>query len=67
MTLIKINEFPLRIIRNVSIFFQMACQSKDLDSLSCLQVELWPMLSAEQQNLLHLVIEELNHPLGEGV
>ncbi|XP_029655189.1 40-kDa huntingtin-associated protein isoform X1 [Octopus sinensis] len=38
----------------------MACQSRDLDSLRSLQVELWPMLSSEQNQLLHLIIEELN-------
>ncbi|KAK2156634.1 hypothetical protein LSH36_208g01049 [Paralvinella palmiformis] len=45
----------------------MACQSKDLESLNSLQVELWPLLSAEQNHLLHLVIQELTHPAGEGV
>lgn len=45
----------------------MACQSKDIESLNSLQVELWPLLSAEQNQLLHLVIQELAHPAGEGV
>lgn len=45
----------------------MACQSQDLESLSSLQVELWPMLSAEQNQLLHLVVEELSRPAGSGV
>ncbi|CAE1331097.1 F8A [Acanthosepion pharaonis] len=39
----------------------MACQSRDLDSLRSLQVELWPVLSSEQNQLLHLIIEELSH------
>ena len=44
----------------------MACQSKDLDALRALQVDLWPLLTAEQNQLLHLVIEEQTHPSGEG-
>ncbi|CAH1794946.1 unnamed protein product [Owenia fusiformis] len=39
----------------------MACQSKDLNSIRLLQTELWPHLSAEQNEILHLVIEELSH------
>ena len=45
----------------------MACQSKDLESLRAIQVELWPLFSEEQNQLLHLVITELTHPSGEGL
>ncbi|PVD39529.1 hypothetical protein C0Q70_02163 [Pomacea canaliculata] len=45
----------------------MACQSKDLESLRALQLDLWPLLRPEQNQLLHLVIQELAHPSGEGV
>ena len=45
---------------------QMACQSHDLESLRSLQTELWPQLSAEQNHLLHLVLQELAHPSGDG-
>ena len=45
----------------------MACQSQDLESLQALQVDLWPMLTPQQNQLLHLVIEELSHPSGEGL
>ncbi|XP_013400326.1 factor VIII intron 22 protein [Lingula anatina] len=38
----------------------MACQSRDTESLKSLQVELWPLLSAEQNQLLHLVVKELS-------
>ncbi|XP_076075099.1 40-kDa huntingtin-associated protein-like isoform X1 [Mytilus galloprovincialis] len=43
----------------------MACQSRDFPSLRLLQKDLWPLLSAEQNQLLHLVIKELSHPSGE--
>ncbi|ESO84215.1 hypothetical protein LOTGIDRAFT_203270 [Lottia gigantea] len=45
----------------------MACQSRDIESLQALQTEIWPMLSAEQNQILHLVIQEISHPTGEGV
>ncbi|XP_076459467.1 40-kDa huntingtin-associated protein-like [Babylonia areolata] len=45
----------------------MACQSKDLDALRALQSDLWPLLLPEQNQLLHLVIQEMAHPSGEGV
>ncbi|KAK7501479.1 hypothetical protein BaRGS_00007283 [Batillaria attramentaria] len=45
----------------------MACQSKDLEALRALQSDLWPLLRPEQNQLLHLVIQELAHPSGEGV
>ncbi|XP_039187380.1 40-kDa huntingtin-associated protein-like [Crotalus tigris] len=44
----------------------MACQEKDLDSLKVLQKELWPLLTAEQNNLLHLVVQEMISPSGQG-
>ena len=45
----------------------MACQSHDIEALQAIQVELWPMLSPEQNELLHHVIKELAHPSGEGL
>ncbi|XP_041362327.1 40-kDa huntingtin-associated protein-like [Gigantopelta aegis] len=45
----------------------MACQSRDVESLQSLQIDLWPNLTTEQNELLHLVIQELSHPSGEGV
>ncbi|XP_045212398.1 40-kDa huntingtin-associated protein-like isoform X1 [Mercenaria mercenaria] len=45
----------------------MACQSHDIEAIQAIQVELWPMLSAEQNELLHHVIQELAHPSGEGL
>ena len=49
----------------LSCVLQMACQSRDLDCLRSLQVELWPSLSAEQNQLLHLVLQELSQPAGD--
>ncbi|ELT92152.1 hypothetical protein CAPTEDRAFT_164298 [Capitella teleta] len=43
----------------------MACQSNDLESLLKLQIELWPLFSSEQNQLLHLVIQQLESPAGE--
>ncbi|XP_046572881.1 40-kDa huntingtin-associated protein-like [Haliotis rubra] len=45
----------------------MACQSHDLGCLQALQTDLWPYLNTEQNQILHLVIQELSHPAGEGV
>lgn len=45
----------------------MACQEKDLEALKVLQKELWPLLSAEQNHLLHLVLQEFIHPSGQGI
>ncbi|XP_058237119.1 40-kDa huntingtin-associated protein isoform X2 [Hemibagrus wyckioides] len=45
----------------------MACQEKDIESLKSLQTELWPHLSAEQNHLLHLVVQERISPSGQGV
>jgi len=47
--------------------FMMACQSRDFDSLHSLQTELWPLLSPEQNHIVHLVLQELSHPSGEGL
>uniref|UniRef100_A0A8C9TL43 Coagulation factor VIII associated n=1 Tax=Scleropages formosus TaxID=113540 RepID=A0A8C9TL43_SCLFO len=46
---------------------QMACQEKDTESLKSLQTELWPLLSAEQNHLLHLVVQERITPSGQGI
>ncbi|XP_053471686.1 40-kDa huntingtin-associated protein isoform X2 [Ictalurus furcatus] len=45
----------------------MACQEKDIESLKSLQTELWPHLSAEQNHLLHLIVQERISPSGQGV
>ncbi|XP_017554597.1 40-kDa huntingtin-associated protein isoform X2 [Pygocentrus nattereri] len=45
----------------------MACQEKDTESLKSLQTELWPLLTAEQNHLLHLVVQERITPSGQGV
>lgn len=49
------------------LFLQMACQAKDFESLKVLQVELWQLLNAEQNHILHVAIQELQHPSGEGL
>ncbi|XP_073442762.1 40-kDa huntingtin-associated protein-like isoform X1 [Dendrobates tinctorius] len=45
----------------------MACQENDVESLKILQVELWPLLTAEQNHLLHLVLQEMISPSGQGI
>ncbi|XP_075430092.1 40-kDa huntingtin-associated protein-like isoform X2 [Ascaphus truei] len=45
----------------------MACQENDVESLKVLQVELWPLLTAEQNHLLHLVLQEMISPSGQGI
>uniref|UniRef100_A0A3Q0QXT1 Coagulation factor VIII associated n=1 Tax=Amphilophus citrinellus TaxID=61819 RepID=A0A3Q0QXT1_AMPCI len=45
----------------------MACQEKDTESLKSLQTELWPLLTAEQNHLLHLVVQERITPSGQGI
>lgn len=45
----------------------MACQSNDVEALQTIQVDLWPELSAEQNEVLYQVIRELSHPSGEGL
>ncbi|XP_015275979.1 PREDICTED: factor VIII intron 22 protein-like [Gekko japonicus] len=44
----------------------MACQEKDLEALKVLQKELWPLLNAEQNHLVHLVVQEMISPSGQG-
>lgn len=43
---------------------QMACQSSDMKSLKALQADLWPLLTTEQNHLLHLVLTEHSKPSG---
>ena len=45
----------------------MACQSHDVSTLKALQTELWSSLSVEQNQLLHLLIQEISKPAAEGV
>lgn len=45
----------------------MAAHEKDTEAVKSLQVEMWPLLSAEQNHLLHLVLQETISPSGEGV
>ncbi|MBN3300383.1 F8I2 protein, partial [Amia calva] len=55
---------------NVFLLLQsvvMACQEKDIESLKSLQTELWPLLSPEQNHLLHLVLMERVAPSGQGI
>uniref|UniRef100_A0A3P9HEU7 Zgc:101679 n=1 Tax=Oryzias latipes TaxID=8090 RepID=A0A3P9HEU7_ORYLA len=55
---------------NVFLLLQsvvMACQEKDTESLKSLQTELWPFLTAEQNHLLHLVLQERITPSGQGI
>ncbi|XP_053931684.1 40-kDa huntingtin-associated protein-like [Cuculus canorus] len=45
----------------------LACQEKDARALRALQAELWPLLGAEQNHLLHLVLQETLAPAGQGL
>ncbi|XP_068943415.1 40-kDa huntingtin-associated protein-like [Petaurus breviceps papuanus] len=45
----------------------MAAHEKDLDAIKVLQGELWPLLSADQNHLLHLILQEMIAPSGQGV
>ncbi|XP_008824516.2 factor VIII intron 22 protein-like [Nannospalax galili] len=45
----------------------MAAHEKDTDAIKMLQVEMWPLLTAEQNHLLHLVLQETVSPSGQGV
>ncbi|KAM9180694.1 40-kDa huntingtin-associated protein-like [Dugong dugon] len=45
----------------------MATQEKDTEAIKSLQVEMWPLLSAEQNHLLHLVLQETIFPSGQGI
>jgi tetratricopeptide (TPR) repeat protein len=40
----------------------MACQTRDEEILKSLQADLWPLLSAEQNHIVHLILEELLQP-----
>ncbi|XP_045054590.2 40-kDa huntingtin-associated protein [Desmodus rotundus] len=44
----------------------MATHEKDTEAIKSLQVEMWPLLSAEQNHLLHLVLQETISPSGQG-
>uniref|UniRef100_A0A669EDA7 Coagulation factor VIII associated n=2 Tax=Oreochromis TaxID=8139 RepID=A0A669EDA7_ORENI len=54
-------------LNNSRSVLQMACQEKDTESLKSLQTELWPFLTAEQNHLLHLVVQERITPSGQGI
>ncbi|XP_045644906.1 40-kDa huntingtin-associated protein-like [Ursus americanus] len=45
----------------------MATHEKDTEAVKSLQVEMWPLLSAEQNHLLHLVLQESVSPSGQGI
>ncbi|XP_074134188.1 40-kDa huntingtin-associated protein-like [Sminthopsis crassicaudata] len=45
----------------------MAAHEKDLDAMRVLQGELWPLLSADQNHLLHLILQEMVAPSGQGI
>nr|XP_055194136.1 40-kDa huntingtin-associated protein-like [Nyctereutes procyonoides] len=45
----------------------MATHEKDTEAVKSLQVDMWPLLSAEQNHLLHLVLQEAVSPSGQGV
>lgn len=45
----------------------MAAQEKDTEGIKKLQVDMWPLLTAEQNHLLHLVLQETISPSGQGV
>ncbi|XP_006773777.1 PREDICTED: factor VIII intron 22 protein-like [Myotis davidii] len=45
----------------------MAAHEKDTEAVKALQVEMWPLLSAEQNHLLHLVLQETISPSGQGI
>lgn len=45
----------------------MATHEKDTEAVQSLQVEMWPLLSAEQNHLLYLVLQETISPSGQGI
>ncbi|XP_021511200.1 40-kDa huntingtin-associated protein [Meriones unguiculatus] len=45
----------------------MAAHEKDTEGIRKLQVDMWPLLTAEQNHLLHLVLQETVSPSGQGV
>lgn len=49
------------------VFFQLACQSSDIEALKSLQLEVWPMLNTEQNKLLHLIVNNVERAAGNGV
>ncbi|XP_069319665.1 40-kDa huntingtin-associated protein-like [Eulemur rufifrons] len=45
----------------------MAIHEKDTEAIKSLQMDMWPLLTAEQNHLLHLVLEEAVSPSGQGI
>ncbi|XP_053435753.1 40-kDa huntingtin-associated protein-like [Nycticebus coucang] len=45
----------------------MATQEKDTEAIKALQVDMWPLMTAEQNHLLHLVLQETISPSGQGI
>ncbi|XP_069319863.1 40-kDa huntingtin-associated protein-like [Eulemur rufifrons] len=45
----------------------MAIHEKDTEAIKSLQVDMWPLLTAEQNHLLHLVLQEAVSPSGQGI
>lgn len=45
----------------------MATHEKDTEAVKSLQADLWPLLSAEQNHLLHLLLQETVSPSGQGI
>ncbi|XP_007954837.1 40-kDa huntingtin-associated protein-like [Orycteropus afer afer] len=45
----------------------MATHEKDIEAVKSLQAEMWPLLSAEQNHLVHLVLQETISPSGQGI
>ncbi|XP_040830593.1 40-kDa huntingtin-associated protein [Ochotona curzoniae] len=45
----------------------MATHEKDTEAVKSLQVEMWPLLTAEQNHLLHLLLQETISPSGQGI
>uniref|UniRef100_A0A8C8ZGB5 40-kDa huntingtin-associated protein n=1 Tax=Prolemur simus TaxID=1328070 RepID=A0A8C8ZGB5_PROSS len=45
----------------------MATHEKDTEAIKSLQVDMWPLLTAEQNHLLHLVLQEAISPSGQGI
>ncbi|XP_055984831.1 40-kDa huntingtin-associated protein-like [Sorex fumeus] len=45
----------------------MATHEKDTEAVKSLQADMWPLLSAEQNHLLHLLLQETVSPSGQGI
>ncbi|XP_054976872.1 40-kDa huntingtin-associated protein [Sorex araneus] len=45
----------------------MASHEKDTEAVKSLQADMWPLLSAEQNHLLHLLLQETVSPSGQGI